>query len=97
MSIIAWILLGIVAGVVANQLTGKRGDGLIPHALLGIAGAAVAGFAFNFLAGRAGGLSVWGLLVSLLGAGVVLAVSSAIAGRSAPATVRTRPSKRVRR
>lgn len=94
MFVFAWILLGITAGVVANQLAGRRSVGLGFDAILGIAGAAVAGFAFNLLAGRDGGLSLWGLFVSLIGAGVVLAVSSAMA----PAPART-PSikRRVRR
>ena len=98
MSIIAWIILGIVAAVVANQLSGKRGVGLVPDALVGIAGAAVAGFAYNMLAGRELGFSVASLCLSLLGAGVFLVFSRAIAGPDRVADPgRTQRTKRVRR
>jgi uncharacterized membrane protein YeaQ/YmgE (transglycosylase-associated protein family) len=97
MSIIAWVLLGIVAGVVANQLSGKRGVGLVSDALLGIAGATVAGFAFSMLSGTEG-VGLMSMCLSLLGAGVFLTVSRAIAG---PSRVwdpgRTQRTRRVRR
>jgi uncharacterized membrane protein YeaQ/YmgE (transglycosylase-associated protein family) len=97
MSIIAWILLGIVVAVVFNQLGGRRGVGLVSDALVGIGGAAVLGFSFNVLAGTAGGLSAWGLLVSLVGAGVALALAGAIADRAAPVPVRVRRTRKTRR
>ena len=97
MSIVAWILLGVAAGLAAHQLAGKRGVGLIPAILLGVFGAAVTGFAFNTLAGRDDGrMGLWGLVVPLVGAGAVLAVSSTITGRRVPAPVRIRRAKRIR-
>ena len=98
MSIVAWIILGIVAAVVANQLSGKRGVGLVSDALVGIAGAAVAGFAYNMLAGRELGFSLTSLCSSLFGAAVFLGISRAMArpdGVSDPG--RTQRTKRVRR
>ena len=99
MSIVAWILLGVAAGVVANQLSGRRGAGLVSDALLGTAGASIAGFAFQMLAERGErSVSAWGLLVSLLGAVVFLTLSRAIVGPTrVPAPVRTQPTRRVRR
>lgn len=98
MWLVAWILLGTVAGVVANQFSGKRSVGLVSDALLGVFGAAVAGFCFNMLAGREDGpMSLWGLFASLLGAVVVLGVSGAIAGRSVPSPTRPPRTRRVRR
>jgi len=98
MSIIAWVILGVVSGVVANQLSGARGVGLVSDALVGIAGAAVAGFAYNVLAGRELGFSLLSLCVSLLGAGVFLTISRAIAGPNrAFDPGRTQRTKRVRR
>jgi uncharacterized membrane protein YeaQ/YmgE (transglycosylase-associated protein family) len=97
-SIVAWILLGIVAGVVANQLSGRRGDGLSADAVVGIAGAAVAGFAFNTLTGRTDGFSLASLCSSLLGAGVLLALTRAWLGPSkVPAPTRAPRNPRVRR
>jgi uncharacterized membrane protein YeaQ/YmgE (transglycosylase-associated protein family) len=98
MSIVAWIILGIVSGVVANQLSGARGVGLVADAVVGVAGAAVAGFAYNMLAGRELGFSLVSLCVSLLGAGVFLTISRAIAGPNrASDPGRTQRTKRVRR
>ena|SRR5688572_5701145 len=99
MSIVAWLMLGIVSGVVANQLSGARGVGLFSDALVGVAGAAVAGFAYNMLAGRELGMSLASLCVSLLGAGVFLMISRAIAGpdRASWDPERTQRTKRVRR
>jgi uncharacterized membrane protein YeaQ/YmgE (transglycosylase-associated protein family) len=98
MSIVAWIMLGIVAGVVANQVSGKRGVGLVSDALLGIAGAAVAGFAFNMLAGTEEGFSLMSMCLSLLGAAIFLTVSRAMAGPSRVSDPgRTQRTKRVRR
>ena len=45
MSIIAWIVVGLVAGIIAKMLMpGKDPGGLIITILLGIAGAVVGGF-----------------------------------------------------
>jgi uncharacterized membrane protein YeaQ/YmgE (transglycosylase-associated protein family) len=97
MSIVAWVLLGIVAGVVANQVSGKRGVGLVSDALLGIAGAAIAGFAFSMLSG-AEGMSLASMSLSLLGAGVFLTVSRAVAGPNRVSDPgRTQRTRRVRR
>jgi uncharacterized membrane protein YeaQ/YmgE (transglycosylase-associated protein family) len=49
MSIIGWIVLGLVAGFIASKVVNKEGEGL----LLGIVGAVVGGFLFNQL-GAAG-------------------------------------------
>jgi uncharacterized membrane protein YeaQ/YmgE (transglycosylase-associated protein family) len=45
MSIIAWIVLGLIAGLIANMLIpGKRQQGLILTCLIGIAGALIGGW-----------------------------------------------------
>jgi uncharacterized membrane protein YeaQ/YmgE (transglycosylase-associated protein family) len=46
MGIIAWIILGLVAGMVAKQLVpGKDSHGLVITALIGVGGALLGGFA----------------------------------------------------
>jgi uncharacterized membrane protein YeaQ/YmgE (transglycosylase-associated protein family) len=46
MSIIAWIILGLGAGLLANMLIpGRRSQGLILTCLIGIAGALLGGWA----------------------------------------------------
>ncbi len=87
MGILGWILLGIIAGVVAKAvLPGSQPGGIIVTTLIGIAGALIAGFV-----ARALGLgdpideffdvSTW--LAAIVGAVALLMVWGAIAGRRA--------------
>ena len=55
MGIIAWIVLGLGAGLLANMLIpGKRQQGLILTCLIGVAGAAVLLLAYHLATGRSG-------------------------------------------
>jgi uncharacterized membrane protein YeaQ/YmgE (transglycosylase-associated protein family) len=82
MSILAWIILGLISGFIASKLVNKSGEGTIVDIALGIVGAVVGGFAFN-MTGSAGvtGLNVWSVFVSVIGAVLVLVAYHAIAGR----------------
>lgn len=73
MSILAWIVLGIIAGFIGSKLVNKTGEGLIRDLVLGIVGAIVGGWIFTFF-GQAGvtGLNLYSLLVAVIGAVVVL-------------------------
>jgi uncharacterized membrane protein YeaQ/YmgE (transglycosylase-associated protein family) len=73
MSILAWIVLGIIAGFLGSKLVNKTGEGLILDLVLGIVGAIVGGWIFTFF-GHAGvtGLNLYSLLVAVIGAVVVL-------------------------
>jgi len=75
MSIIAWIILGLVAGFVASKLVNRTGEGIILDVLLGIGGAVVGGWLFHIL-GMSGvrGLNVYSMLVATVGAVVFLVV-----------------------
>lgn len=79
MSILAWLLLGLVAGFVGSKIVNKRGEGLLLDLILGIVGAIVGGWLFNQF-GEAGvtGLNLYSLVVSVVGAVVVLVVYHAI-------------------
>ena len=79
MSILAWIVLGIVAGFIGSKLVNKTGEGLILDLVLGIVGAIVGGWIFTFF-GQAGvtGLNLYSLLVAVIGAVVVLLAYHAI-------------------
>lgn len=82
MSILAWIVLGVVAGFIASKLVNKSGGGLVFDLVLGIVGAVVGGFLFNqFGAGGVSGLNLYSLLVAVVGAVVVLVIYHAVAGR----------------
>jgi uncharacterized membrane protein YeaQ/YmgE (transglycosylase-associated protein family) len=75
MTIIAWIVLGLVAGYIASQIVNKSGDGILVDIGLGVVGAVVGGWLFNTF-GMAGvsGLNVYSLIVAVLGAVAVLVV-----------------------
>jgi uncharacterized membrane protein YeaQ/YmgE (transglycosylase-associated protein family) len=83
MSILAWIVLGLIAGFIASKMVNKTGEGIVLDILLGIVGAVVGGFLFN-LVGSAGvtGLNIWSLIVAVIGAVVFLLVYHALFRRS---------------
>jgi uncharacterized membrane protein YeaQ/YmgE (transglycosylase-associated protein family) len=82
MGIIAWIVLGAIAGFLANLLVGGR-EGLIGTIVLGIVGAIVGGWlAGIFLKLKdPTGINVESIVVSVIGAIIVLFVYRALAGR----------------
>lgn len=79
MSLITWMLLGLLAGFIASHLVNHRGEGMVLDVLLGIVGAIVGGWLANVL-GLAGAtaLSLYSLLVATLGAVVFLLLYHAI-------------------
>ncbi len=84
MSIIAWIILGLIAGFIGSKLVNKSGEGLILDIVLGIIGAVVGGFIFNaFGATGVTGLNIYSLIVAVIGAIVVLFIYHAVVGRRA--------------
>lgn len=73
MSVIAWIILGLIAGFIGSKIVNKSGQGLIMDIVLGIVGAIVGGMVFS-LFGATGvtGFNLWSLIVSVIGAIIVL-------------------------
>jgi uncharacterized membrane protein YeaQ/YmgE (transglycosylase-associated protein family) len=73
MSLIAWIVLGLLAGFIGSKIVNKRGEGLILDIVLGIVGAIVGGYLARFF-GFHGvtGLNLYSLLIAVIGAVVVL-------------------------
>ena len=83
MGIIAWILLGLVAGFIGSKLVNKTGEGLIMDIVLGVIGAVVGGFIFSFFgAGGVTGLNLYSLVVAVVGAVIVLIAYHAIVRRA---------------
>ena len=76
MSIIAFIVIGLLAGLIARALMpGRQSMGLIATTLLGMAGSLVGGFVGSLLRGGSpsyGTLHSESLIASILGALVVL-------------------------
>lgn len=83
MSILAWIVLGLVAGFIGSKVVNKTGEGLVLDIVLGIVGAVIGGFLFNqFGAAGVTGLNVYSLVVAVVGAIVVLLVYHLLIRRS---------------
>ncbi len=79
MSILAWIILGGVAGFIGSKLVNKSGEGLLLDIILGIVGAVIGGFLFNrFGASGVTGLNLYSLLVAVIGSVVFLVIYHAI-------------------
>jgi uncharacterized membrane protein YeaQ/YmgE (transglycosylase-associated protein family) len=79
MSILAWLVLGLISGFIASKLVNKSGEGVILDIVLGIVGAVVGGWLFNTM-GHSGvtGLNIYSMVVAVIGAVVVLVVYHAL-------------------
>ena len=84
MSILAWIVLGLIAGFIASKTVNHTGEGVVLDIVLGIVGALGGGWLFQMF-GMAGvtGLNVYSLLVAVVGAVVFLVVYHLLIRRSA--------------
>ena len=81
MSIVGWIILGLIAGFVASKIVNKTGEGVVLDIVLGIIGAMVGGFLFSLIgAAPVTGLNLYSMLVAVIGAIVVLFIYHAIVG-----------------
>ena len=79
MSILAWIVLGLISGFIASKIVNKPGTGPIADIVLGIVGAVVGGWLFNSI-GHIGvtGLNLYSILVAVVGAVIVLVLYHAL-------------------
>jgi uncharacterized membrane protein YeaQ/YmgE (transglycosylase-associated protein family) len=79
MSFLAWIVLGLLAGLIGSKIVNKTGEGLFLDIVLGIVGAVVGGYLFNvFGASGVTGLNLYSILVAVVGSVVLLVVYHAI-------------------
>lgn len=84
MSILGWILLGLVAGFLASKIVNKSGEGMLLDIALGIVGAIAGGFLFS-LFGATGvtGFNIYSLIVAVIGSVLVLWLYHMVTGRRA--------------
>ena len=83
MSILAWIVLGLLAGFIGSKLVNKTGEGAFLDIILGIAGAVAGGFLLNLFGGSGvTGLNIYSLFVAVLGAVLLLVAYHAIRRRN---------------
>jgi len=82
MSILAWIVLGLISGFVASKIVNRQGAGCLLDIVLGIVGAFVGGIIFTGIGGRGvTGFNLWSMFVAIVGAVVVLVLYHAIIDR----------------
>lgn len=84
MGIIAWIVLGLIAGFIASKVVNHTGSGILMDIVLGVVGALVGGFLFSMF-GAVGvtGFNIYSMLVAIVGAVVVLWLYHMLVGRRA--------------
>ncbi len=84
-SILGWIVVGLISGLVARWfMPGPGLGGFILTILLGMAGASVGGFVFNVLGGiGVTGFNIWSILVATFGAVIMLFLYGLVARWSA--------------
>jgi len=82
MSILAWVILGLVAGFVGSKLVNKTGEGILVDIMLGVLGAVGGGWLFNQF-GQPGvtGLNLWSFVVAVVGAVIILVLYHALTGK----------------
>lgn len=84
MSILAWIILGLIAGFIASKIVNRTGQGFFLDLLLGIVGAIVGGFIFSLLGGVGiTGFNLYSMVVAVVGAIIVLVIYHAVSRQRA--------------
>ncbi|CAN5560204.1 hypothetical protein BH20ACT2_BH20ACT2_13450 [soil metagenome] len=75
MEVLAWVIVGLIAGGLARIATGSRKRGCLGTVLIGILGGLIGGFLFK-AAGQRGAtdFDLWSILVAFVGASVLLLV-----------------------
>ena len=82
MSLLGWVLFGLITGFVASRVVNQKGEGCILNIVLGILGACVGGFIFNSIGGAGiTGFNLYSMFVAVIGAIVVLIIYHAFTGR----------------
>jgi uncharacterized membrane protein YeaQ/YmgE (transglycosylase-associated protein family) len=83
MGIISWLIVGLIAGVVAKLVVpGEDPGGFLATIFIGMLGAFVGGLIVGIFGGTGvTGINIWSILVAILGAMVLLALYRLVTGR----------------
>ena len=76
MGIIAWLVVGLVAGFLGSKIVNKRGEGVLMDIILGLIGAFVGGFLFSLVGIHTGGSMILSIVIATIGAILVSAPKS---------------------
>lgn len=82
MGLVSWVLVGLVAGLLARWIVpGSGPGGLVVTTILGMAGASIGGLLAGLIGGTgATGFNVWSIVVATFGAVVLLFFYNLVAG-----------------
>jgi uncharacterized membrane protein YeaQ/YmgE (transglycosylase-associated protein family) len=84
MTILGWLLLGLIAGFLASMVMRGGGYGIIGDIIVGIIGAFIGGFLFSVLTGNpnpVNNLDIGSIFVAFIGACILIAILRAVSGR----------------
>ncbi len=90
MSIIAWLVVGAIAGFIASKVVpGDEGYGVLGGLIAGIVGAMLGGFLFGLLTGEEWlqGITIGSIVAAIVGAIVVVFIWNMVTKRSGNSTV----------
>lgn len=73
-AILIWVIVGAVAGILADMVVGGIGVGLLGAIIVGIIGAFIGGWLFNALGIVTGSNILWDILVAFVGAVILLLI-----------------------
>ena len=83
MSLLAWVVLGLLAGFIGSKIVNKKGEGLILDIVLGVVGAIAGGFIFRALgAPGVSGLNLYSLFVAVMGSILLLVLYHTVSRRA---------------
>ncbi len=79
MGIIAWLVLGLLAGFIGSKIVNKTGEGMLMDILIGIVGAALGGWIAGFFGfNGVTGLNIPSLIIAVVGSIVLLLIYRAV-------------------
>ena len=84
MGILAWLVVGLIAGWLASRVMRGGGYGLIGDIIVGVVGALIGGFLASTLLkmpNAVNGINITSILVAFVGAVILLAILRAVSGR----------------
>ena len=85
MGIIAWLILGLIAGFLASQVMRGGGYGVVGDIVVGVIGAIIGGFVFALLTGNpnpVNNLDLGSIFVAFVGACILIAILRAVSSRT---------------
>jgi uncharacterized membrane protein YeaQ/YmgE (transglycosylase-associated protein family) len=84
MGILAWLVLGLIAGFLASMVMRGGGYGIVGDIIVGVIGAFIGGFLFSVLTGNpnpVNNIDIGSIFVAFVGACILIALLRAIGGR----------------